>query len=72
LHDAPKAPTKKLIYTKILPKEFSGSPSIIWIYENKVINVIWHPEPIAFMIESSDIAENYKKYFQYLWDKVAK
>lgn len=72
LHDAPETPTKKLIYVKELPKDFSGNPTIIWIYGNKVVHVIWSPEFIAFMMESKDIAENYKKYFKYLWEKVAK
>ncbi|MDP2750885.1 MAG: helix-turn-helix domain-containing protein [Nanoarchaeota archaeon] len=72
LHDAPEAPTKKMISIKELPKDFSGSPTIIWIYGNKVVHVIWSPEFIAFVMESKDIAENYKKYFNYLWKNVAK
>lgn len=72
LHDAPKTPTKRLVYVKKLPDEFSGSPAIIWIYGNKVVNVVWSRNFFAFMIESKEIAENYMKYFKYLWDKVAK
>ena len=63
---------QKLLYYKILPKEFSGSPSIIWIYGNKIINMLWGEEYFAFMIESKEIADNYKKYFWYLWEKVGK
>lgn len=72
LHDAPETPTKKLVSVRVLPKDFSGSPTIIWIYGNKVVHIIWSPEFIAFMMESKDIAENYKKYFKYLWTNVAK
>lgn len=72
LHDAPETPTKKLVNVKQLPEDFSGNPSIIWIYGNKVVNVIWGSEFVAFMIESKDIAENYKKYFKYLWHNVAR
>lgn len=71
LHDAPKTPTKKLVSIKKLPKDFSGSPTIIWIYGNKVAHVVWSPEFIVFMMESKDIAENYKKYFWFLWKNVA-
>jgi hypothetical protein len=28
-------------------------------------------ELFAFVIESSEIAENHKRYHKYLWDKVA-
>ncbi|MDD5133333.1 MAG: helix-turn-helix domain-containing protein [Candidatus Nanoarchaeia archaeon] len=72
LHDAPETPTKNLISVKVLPQEFSGNPTIIWIYGNKVVHVSWSPEFVAFMIESKDIAENYKKYFKYLWENIAK
>ncbi len=72
LHDAPKIPTKELIHVKVLPKEFNGSPAIIWIYGNKVVNVLWGKEFFAFMIESKQIAENYRRYHRYLWDNVAK
>ena len=72
LHDAPKTPTDKLVSIKELPSDYSGSPSIIWIYGNKVVNVVWGQEFFAFMMESKEITENYKRYFDYLWDKVAK
>lgn len=71
LSDAPKIPEEKYVHIRQLPAEFSGSPSIIFIYGNKVVNVLWGEELIAFMIESKDIAENYKKYHKYLWNKVA-
>ncbi len=71
LHDSPSAPTKKLVSVKTLPQDFSGSPSLIWIYGNKIVNVLWGEDYFAFMIENKNIAENYKKYFNYLW-KIAK
>jgi len=67
-----KIPEKKLLEIRYLPKEFSGSPSVIFIFGNKIVNVLWGEEWFAFMIESKEIAENYKKYFKYLWDKIAK
>ena len=72
LHDSPKNPSKQFLYTKTLPKEFSGAPSIIFIYGNKVVNILWGNDYFAFMLESKEIASNYKKYHKYLWDKIAK
>ncbi len=59
-------------FIKFLPKEFSVNPLVIFIYGNKVANVLWSPDFFAFVIESKDIAENYKKYHRYLWDNVAR
>lgn len=62
-----KIPEKTLISVKFLPKEFSGNPLVIFIYGNKVANVLWSKEFFAFVIESNEINENYKRYFDYLW-----
>ncbi len=72
LHDAPKFPKEEFMKVKVLPEEFSGSPSIIWIFGNKVAHVNWGENLFAFVMESKEIADNYKKYHKYLWDKVAK
>lgn len=67
-----EVPEKKLLWVKYLPKELGKSPSVIFLFGNKVVNVLWSEDFFAFMIESKDIAENYKNYFWYLWQKVAK
>lgn len=67
-----KIPEKRLLQIKYLPKEFSGGPSVVFIFGNKIANVLWGEEWFAFMIESKEIADSYKKYFKYLWKKVAK
>ena len=56
---------------KILPKEFSGNPNVIFIYGNKVANVLWS-DFFAFAIDSKAVAENYKNYHKYLWDNIAR
>ena len=56
---------------KILPKEFSGNPTVIAIYGNKVVNFLFGETLFAFVIDSKELAENYKKYHQYLWDNIA-
>ena len=63
---------EKLIETKFLPKELTGPPNVIWIYGNKVTNILWLETPIAFVINDKEIAESYRKYFHFLWNKVAK
>lgn len=59
-------------FIKFLPKEFSVNPAVVCIYGNKVVNFSFEKEFFAFVIENKKIAENYKKYHKYLWDKVAK
>ncbi|HLD89235.1 MAG TPA: helix-turn-helix domain-containing protein [Candidatus Nanoarchaeia archaeon] len=68
-----KIPENKFIKVKFLPKELSGNPVVIIIYGNKVANLSWEDEEwFAFVIENKEIAESYKKYHQYLWNKAAK
>lgn len=62
-----KAPEKRLFRLKYLPKDLSVNPSVVFIFGNKVANVLWGEEWFAFMIESKEIAESYRKYFSYLW-----
>ncbi|MFC1732026.1 TrmB family transcriptional regulator [candidate division KSB1 bacterium] len=56
---------------KFLPKEFSGNKTVFGIYGNKVINFMFGPDFLAFVIESKEFADNYRKYHKYLWDNVA-
>jgi len=64
-------PEKRLMHVRILPKEFSGNPVVVYIYGNKVANVSWEKEEFSFVIENKEIAENYLRFHKYLWDKVA-
>jgi len=66
-----KIPDKNLMTVKFLPKEFSGNPCVIFIYGNKVVNVLWTNQFFAFSIESKEIAENYVRYFNFLWKTIA-
>lgn len=71
-HDAPRPPTTKFLRSRALPKEFSGSPVVVFIYGDKVANVVWGENFFAFVMESKEIADNYRRYFKYLWNKVAR
>ena len=62
----------KFLYNKFLPLEFSANPVVIFIYGNKVANVLWGKDFFAFVVESKEVAENYKRYHKFLWDKIAK
>ena len=65
---------KSMQYEEIrfLPKEFSGNPTFIAVYGNKIVNFIFSNYSFAFVIENKEIAENYKRYHKYIWDNVAK
>lgn len=54
---------------KILPKLLSGI-NVIYIYGDKVANVVWLEKPIAFVIHHKTLSENYRKYFNYLWKTI--
>ena len=63
---------KNVGFAKFLPQEFSGNPTVIAIFGDKVVNFLFGQELFAFVIESKELAENYKQYHKYLWEKVAK
>lgn len=56
---------------KILPKEFA-TPVATQIYDNKVLISIWEPTLVAILIKSKEVAENYKKHFELLWNMAKK
>lgn len=62
----------QLEYVKFLPDEFSGNPTVIGIYGNKVVNFLLGDQLFAFSIENKELADNYRRYHKYLWDKIAK
>ncbi|MBC8501018.1 MAG: hypothetical protein ISS25_04355 [Nanoarchaeota archaeon] len=57
---------------KFLPKDFSGNPTVTGIHGNKTVNFLLGEDFFAFVIESKELAENYRRYHKYLWDNVAK
>lgn len=57
---------------KFLPREFSGNPTVICIYGNKVVNFLYGENLFAFLIESKELADNYRDYHRYLWNNIAK
>lgn len=62
----------RLEYARFLPSAFSGNPTVIGIHGNKVVHFLYGETFFAFVIESEELAENYRRYHKYLWDNVAK
>ncbi len=63
---------KGLTKGRYLPEEFV-SPAVIFIYEDRVVNVVWKDvrEPVGFMMINKELAKKYRKYFWAMW-KMAK
>jgi len=57
---------------KFLPKEFSQTPVVINIYGNKVAHSMYGQSKTIFVMESEELAQSYRAYFNYLWKNVAK
>lgn len=56
---------------RYIPEKYS-SPLAVNIYGDKVAVILWSKEnPLAVVIKNRQIAEGYKKYFEFMW-KVAK
>ncbi|MFH1590485.1 MAG: helix-turn-helix domain-containing protein [archaeon] len=56
-----------VLETRFLPEEIEN-PAVINIYGDRVVNVLWKKSmPICFLLINKEIADSYRKYFQYLW-----
>ena len=59
----------KYFDTKFLPKEIE-SPAVINIYGDRVVKVVWkNNKPLCFLLINKEIADSYRVYFNYLWNK---
>ena len=56
---------------KFFSKRYS-SPTHIWIYGNRTVTVFWGDTQFAFMIKSNSISSGYKKFFNFMWNNLAK
>lgn len=46
-------------------------PALADIFNDKVLFTTWHEKPIAFLIQSKELSDNFRKHFEELW-KIAK
>jgi sugar-specific transcriptional regulator TrmB len=62
----------KSIYGEVrfLPRDYAY-PSATMIYGDKVAIFVFTEHPTAFVIESKEVSNSYKAYFELLWSKVA-
>jgi len=49
-----------------LPKGFY-TPLVIFIFGNKVAQILWNQQPFAMVIESQEVRDSFMKYFNYFW-----
>lgn len=57
----------RLMNIKFLPEEIAN-PVVINIYGDRVVSLIWKGDyPLCFMLINKDIADAYRRYFEYLW-----
>lgn len=59
-------PSKYYKY-KQLPEGFN-SPMVLFMFGNKIAQIIWDINPFCTVIENEKIASSYKKYFDYFWN----
>lgn len=71
VHESKNKPITKSKYYeyKVLPKILSGL-NVIYIYGDYVANVLWLEKPLAFVTKHKELAKNYRKYFDYLWENI--
>ena len=60
----------KLLEMKFLPETYNF-PSMVLVYGNKVVTIVWLDEPFAFMIKSEEAVKSNMNFFELLW-KLAK
>ncbi len=58
-----KVPLSEVRY---FPQEYAN-PLAINVYRDKVALVLWKKNPIAILIKNPEIADSYKKYFEFMW-----
>jgi sugar-specific transcriptional regulator TrmB len=63
---------QKMVEVKFLPKSIQN-PQTIWVYGNKTMIMLTSEEhPLMFLIESKEIANSYRDYFNLMWRQVKK
>ena len=55
---------------KFIPNEYSA-PTTTFVYGNYIAIMVWSEIPIATVIHSTEVAESYLHYFEFLW-RIAK
>ncbi len=56
----------KLLEMKFLP-EIYDFPSMVMIYGDKVVTIVWLEEPFGFVIKSEEAVKSNMNFFDLLW-----
>lgn len=61
--------TKHFSNLKYYKYRFSDSnfPTNINIHKNTTVILVWGNNPVAFSIQSKQVADKYKQYFEEMW-----
>lgn len=65
-----KEPVGKIVRgdVRYLPMKYL-SPTSTWIYDDKIVIVIWQANPIiSIVISSKEVNESYRSFFELLWN----
>ncbi|HLC50448.1 MAG TPA: helix-turn-helix domain-containing protein [Candidatus Nanoarchaeia archaeon] len=60
---------RKMFEGRILPKGFESN-AVVNVFGNKVAIVLWKEYPSAFMIENRDVAESFRKWFNFIYNNL--
>lgn len=52
---------------KFLPKTYDF-PSIVMIYADRVVTIVWLEEPFGFIIKSEEAVKSNMNFFELLWE----
>ena len=59
---------RKLFEGRVLPKGFESN-AVVNIFGDKVAIALWKEYPNAFMIENKDVADSFRKWFMFIYNK---
>jgi HTH-type transcriptional regulator, sugar sensing transcriptional regulator len=65
-YEKKKLYAEKYYELKFLPEDLS-SPMVIFMFGNKVAQILWGKQSFAFVLESEEIKKSFMKYFNYFW-----
>jgi hypothetical protein len=52
---------------RTVPRKLVSS-SAVWVYADRTILTVWSDPPLTIFIKSPEVAQNYRGYFDYLWN----
>ncbi|GEM_PF-216697 len=47
-------------------------PNVVWIYGDKVVNILWTKHPIALMVQNKTLSDTYRQYLKTIWKQAVR